>query len=59
MKIIFNISFFVIIFWFICGILGLILPFQSDLILLDKILLGPNWEQWCGYDHLAAQFANA
>ena len=52
MKIIFNISFFVIIFWFICGILGLILPFQSDLILLDKILLGPNWEQWCGYDHL-------
>jgi len=52
MKKKFNIPFFVIIFWLVCGISGLILPLQPDQILLDKILLGPNWGQWCGYDHL-------
>ena len=52
MKKRFNIPFFVITFWFVCGILGLILPLQPDQILLDKILLAPNMEQWCGYDHL-------
>ena len=52
MKKKFNIPFFVVIFWLTCGILGLILPLQSDQISLDKILLGPDWEQWCGYDHL-------
>ena len=48
----FNIPFFVIVFWFVCAILGFILPFQPDDIVLSKILLSPNWEQWCGYDHL-------
>ena len=52
MKKKFNIPFFVVIFWLTCGILGIILPLQPDQILLDKILLGPDWEQWCGYDHL-------
>ena len=48
----FNIPFFVIVFWFVCAILGFILTFQPDDIVLSKILLSPNWEQWCGYDHL-------
>ena len=47
-----NIPFFIIKFWFVCGILALILPLQPDQIELNKILLGPNLEQWCGYDHL-------
>jgi len=47
-----NIPFFIVIFWFTCAMLGLILPLQPDQISLDKILLGPSWEQWCGYDHL-------
>ena len=47
-----NIPFFIIKFWFVCGIFALILPLQPDQIELNKILLGPNLEQWCGYDHL-------
>ena len=47
-----NIPVFVISFWVVCGILGSVLPLQPDQILLDKILMPPSLEQWCGYDHL-------
>jgi len=47
-----NASLLVVLFWFVCAIFGTFISLNENDIFLNKILEGPSWENWCGYDHL-------
>ena len=42
----------IILAWCVIALFGALLPLQPDHILLDKILLPPEWNAWLGYDDL-------
>ncbi len=44
--------FLILMTWLILALSAPILPMQPDQIMLEKILLSPNWSQWFGHDDL-------
>ena len=52
MKTVYSIPLFILLVWTALAVLAPVLPLYPDQIILDKILLSPNWEQWLGYDDL-------
>ncbi len=52
MKSFISIPVFILLIWLILALLGPILPIYPDLIILEKILVMPNFENWLGHDDL-------
>ncbi len=44
--------FTIILTWFLCALLGPLLPLEANTIDLTKILHPPNFESWLGFDEL-------
>ena len=42
----------ILLCWVLMALIAPLLPLQPDVILLERILQPPSWEQWMGYDDL-------
>ncbi len=52
MTVRFSIATTVIILWCLLALLASVLPLDPDRIVLQKILVAPEWQSWLGYDDL-------
>lgn len=53
----FSFPFLIIAVWFFVAMFAGVLPLQSDAIMLNKILVAPEFHAWLGYDDLGRSIA--
>ncbi len=58
MKSIYSIPFFILLTWLVLALCAPALPLHPDHIMLDKILVTPDWSQWLGYDDLGRSISS-